>query len=227
MSSLENDVFDEEKEFERKKRKKFRHHHPEHFLLGNARKKEHLKRTCGGGRRTTTKKATKTRAGNWPRGILCANCSRDLVQIKIWSRCNCLTRRNSVDVHFRVDVRERSTRMDIDDFLRLVPPDSSGVNYLGEGQHSLYLAQEDVPEAMAKHLDSFKPYGKVSSVSQGKRNIRLSANIQRRVWMNHERVETTPHYDDYDNVLFVWTGRKTVHLKAFRGDGFHFRACEY
>ena len=31
MSSLENDVFDEEKEFERKKRKKFRHHHPEHF----------------------------------------------------------------------------------------------------------------------------------------------------------------------------------------------------
>ena len=44
--------------------------------------------------------------------------------------------------------------------------------------------------------------------------------------MNKERVETTPHYDDYDNVLFVWTGRKTVHLKSL-GRVASLRRCEY
>ena len=50
---------------------------------------------------------------------------------------------------------------------------------------------------------------------------------KRRVWMNKERVETTPHYDDYDNVLFVWTGRKTVHLKEFGTGGFLLGVREY
>ena len=225
MSSLENDVFDEEKEFERKKRKKFRHHHPEHFLLGNALEERTFEEDVRGWQKNHHQKSDKNESGKLaPRDFVRElfagpRTDKNMVEVQLSDK------KKNASVSFSGSTYDRkSTRMDIDDFLRhRVPPDSSGVNYLGEGQHSLYLAQEDVPEAMAKHLDSFKPYAEGLKRYVYKRlNVRLSANIQRRVWMNHERVETTPHYDDYDNVLFVWTGRKTVHLKAFRGDGFHF-----
>lgn len=226
MSSLENDVFDEEKEFERKKRKKFRHHHPEHFLLGNALEETTFEEDVRGWQRNHHQKSDKNESGklaprDFVRELFAGPCTdKKMVEVQLSD-----VKKNNTTVSFSGSTYDRkSTRMDIDDFLRhRVPPDSSGVNFLGEGQHSLYLAQEDVPEAMGKHLDSFKPYAEGLMRYVYKRlNVRLSANIQRRVWMNHERVETTPHYDDYDNVLFVWTGRKTVHLKAFRGDGFHF-----
>ena len=227
MSSLENGFFDEEKEFERKKRKKFRHlmNHPEHFLLGNALEETTFEEDVRGWQKNQHQKSDKNESGKLaPRDFVRElfagpRTDKKMVEVQLSDK------KKNASVSFSGSTYDRkSTRMDIDDFLRhRVPPDSSGVNFLGEGQHSLYLAQEDVPEAMAKHLDSFKPYAEGLKRYVYKRwNVRLSANIQRRVWMNHERVETTPHYDDYDNVLFVWTGRKTVHLKAFRGDGFHF-----
>ena len=162
MSSLENGFFDEEKEFERKKRKKFRHsmNHPEHFLLGNALEETTFEEDVRGWQKNQHQKSDKNESGKLAPRDFVREPFADLAQIKKWSRCNCLTRRRIVSVSFSGSTHDRkSTRMDIDDFLRhRVPPDSSGVNFLGEGQHSLYLAQEDVPEAMAKHLDSFKPY---------------------------------------------------------------------
>ena len=107
----------------------------------------------------------------------------------------------------------RSKWMNIREFLRLDVVDAC---CLGGERESYYLAQEDVPEAMANHLDSFTPYAK------GLARYVKDKEYKRRVWMNKERVETTPHYDDYDNVLFVWTGRKTVHLKEFGTGGFLF-----
>lgn len=216
MSSLENGFFDEEKEFRR--------HHPEHFLLGNALEETTFEEDVRGWQRNHQKgeddESGKLAPRNFVRELFAGpRTDKKMVEVQLSDK------KKNASVSFSGSTYDRkSTRMDIDDFLRhRVPPDSSGVNFLGEGQHSLYLAQEDVPEAMAKHLDSFKPYAEGLKRYVYKRwNVRLSANIQRRVWMNHERVETTPHYDDYDNVLFVWTGRKTVHLKAFRGDGFHF-----
>ena len=240
MSSLENGFFDEEKEFERKKRKKRmkkkedvdddatvhqRHHHPEHFLLGNALD-ETFEEDVRGWQKNHHQKSDKNESGklapmDFVRELFAGPCTdKKMVEVQLSD-----VKKNNTAVSFSGSTYDRKSKwMDIDDFLRnRIPSDGEGVSFLEEGQHSLYLAQEDVPEAMAKHLDSFKPYAEGLKRYVYKRwNVRLSANIQRRVWMNHERVETTPHYDDYDNVLFVWTGRKTVHLKAFRGDGFHF-----
>ena len=240
MSSLENGFFDEEKEFERKKRKKRmkkkedvdddatvhqRHHHPEHFLLGNALD-ETFEEDVRGWQKNHHQKSDKNESGklapmDFVRELFAGPCTdKKMVEVQLSD-----VKKNNTAVSFSGSTYDRKSKwMDIDDFLRnRIPSDGEGVSFLEEGQHSLYLAQEDVPEAMAKHLDSFKPYAEGLARYVYKRlNVRLSANIQRRVWMNHERVETTPHYDEYDNVLFVWTGRKTVHLKAFRGDGFHF-----
>ena len=240
MSSLENGFFDEEKEFERKKRKKRmkkkedvdddatvhqRHHHPEHFLLGNALD-ETFEEDVRGWQKNHHQKSDKNESGklapmDFVRELFAGPCTdKKMVEVQLSD-----VKKNNTAVSFSGSTYDRKSKwMDIDDFLRnRIPSDGEGVSFLEEGQHSLYLAQEDVPEAMAKHLDSFKPYAEGLKRYVYKRwNVRLSANIQRRVWMNHERVETTPHYDEYDNVLFVWTGRKTVHLKAFRGDGFHF-----
>jgi len=207
-----------------------RHHHPEHvkknyFLLGNALDEtfeEDVRGWQNQNHQSKDDESGKLCARDFVRELFAGPCTdKKMVEVQLSD-----VKKNNTAVSFSGSTYDRkSTLMDIDDFLRhRVPPENGeGVNFLGEGQHSLYLAQEDVPEAMAKHLDSFKPYAEgLARYAYKRLNVRRSANIQRRVWMNHERVETTPHYDDYDNVLFVWTGRKTVHLKAFRGDGFHF-----
>jgi len=107
----------------------------------------------------------------------------------------------------------KSTRMRAEDFLRRRHKKcTNGM--------TAYLAQEDVERETTRLLDGFAPY--VEGLARCGVKKEREKNMKRRVWMNHERVETTPHYDDYDNVLFVCAGRKTVRCKAYRGDGFHF-----
>ena len=108
----------------------------------------------------------------------------------------------------------KSTRMRAEDFLLLRKKLTNGM--------TAYLAQEDVLEReTTTSRGLLEPYveGLLGRCGVKKESEK---NVKRRVWMNHERVETTPHYDDYDNVLFVCAGRKTVRCKAYRGDGFHF-----
>jgi len=104
----------------------------------------------------------------------------------------------------------KSKRATMRDALELIT--TSNENDEEDSFKYYYIAQEEVPEKLLEFLNVDDILSGAFKFLNERSDVVLSS---RHVWINgNQKVQTSPHYDDNNNLILVITGSKTVELRS-------------